>query len=410
MATVTPDERLAAYARLVVRVGANVAPGQDVFVTAAVEHAPLVREVARVAYEDGARYVHVHYSDDRVRRWRAQWAPEDTLDWTPPWLIQQIDAIAGGGGAVVALQGEPDPRAFEGLDERRVALTRHPALQDAYLRAVTERRVNWTVAGCPNEGWATTVFGEPDVERLWDAVAAAVRLDEPDPVEAWARHVALLDARATLLNERRLDHLHFRGPHTDLKVGLLAESVWISGRTKTAWGREHVPNLPTEEVFTTPDYRRTEGTVRATRPFAIRTDPTIIRDLELRFEDGKIADARASTGEETIRRELATDDGASRLGEVALVDSTSRVARTGVTFFDTLYDENVASHIAYGVAVPYSVRGGEDLSADERRERGINVSKVHTDVMIGGPEVEVDGIDGSGARVPILRGDEWQLN
>ncbi len=401
------DERLAAYAELTVRVGVNVGEGQDVHVNCMLEHAPLARAIVRSAYDAGARHVLVHYVDKQVAHAHIERAPEESLGWSPPWMIQRINELGAASGALIQIAGDPDPELFDDLDPRRIGLSLAKGVQSAHLRVVTGKLVNWTIVAYPTEGWAKIVFGEPDVERLWDAVAHAVRLDAPDPVEAWRVHVERLAARAEQLNERRFRAVRFRGPGTDLTVGLLPRSRWDSARTTTGFGRSHVPNMPTEEVFTTPDRERTEGTVRSTRPLELQGK--IVRDLELRFEGGRAVDVRASTGEEIVCTQLEADDGARRLGEIALVDGTSRVGRTGITFFNTLFDENATCHIAYGQGIPSAIEGADGLDAEALLELGVNQSSLHTDFMIGGPEVEVDGIEDGGNAVPLIRDDEWQL-
>ena len=402
------ESRLDRYAELAVRVGANVAEGQLVDVWGLVQHAPLMRAVTRAAYRAGARWVDVHYLDQHVRRAMIELADDDVLTWTPPWLLERARAMGREHAAAIVVTGDPEPDLLADLDGQKVGKARMNELAEENLRQTNERLVNWTIVAYPNEGWARTVFGEPDVERLWEQVAYAVRLDEPDPVAAWREHMARLVARAKRLNELELDAVRFRGPGTDLTVGLLPESNWDAALYETQWGREHIPNMPTEEVYTSPDLRRTKGVVRSTRPLAVLG--TIVRDLEIRFEGGRAVDVRASTGADVVRAQLATDDGAAQLGELALVDGGSRVGQTGLTFFDTLFDENASCHIAYGDAIVSAVRGAEGLSPEERKARGINHSAIHTDFMIGGPDVAVDGLRRDGSEIEIMRADRWLLS
>jgi aminopeptidase len=393
------SNRVERYAELAVRVGANVQPGQLVEVLARVEHAEVARAVTRSAYRAGARYVDVLYSDQHLRRALIEGATDDVLSWTPPWLLERAKEIGDERAAVVALTGDAEPDLLADLPGERVGRARMLELAEENNRQVNEQLNNWTVIGVPNAGWAQQMFGEPDVERLWKLVEFCVRLDEDDPVAAWKAHVARIGRRARLLDDMKLDALRFTGPGTDLTVGLLPESRWQGVESLTAEGVPYVANMPTEEVFTTPDARRTEGYVRSTRPLALYG--RIVRGLEVRFENGRIADVRSDEGSDVIEGQLATDERAAYLGEVALVDGTSRIGKTNETFFETLYDENATCHVAYGSAYTEAVEGepGE----------GVNDSTVHTDFMVGGPEVDVDAVLRDGTVVPLLRDDVWQL-
>ena len=400
---VADENLLKRYADLVVRVGANVHQGQDVEIIAYVEHAPFARALATASYEAGARYVYARYADQYLKRELIVHAADDVLEWSPPWELERLEYLSRAGGATIFIAGDPNPDLFADLDGGRVGKARPKQLAERGLQITFEEKtINWTIAAYPNENWARKVFGAPDVDRLWDEVANAVRLDEPDPVGAWRAHVETLRARAGLLTERRFDALRFTGPGTDLTIGLTRAFDWGAGTLETADGTVHVPNMPTEEVFTAPDARRTEGSVRSTRPLAT-SGGIIVEGLQLRFEGGRVVEAKAEKGEDVIQSQLDSDEGARRLGEVALVDGSSRVGRSGVTFFDTLFDENATCHIAYGGGLTVGLEG------EPPTDGGFNVATIHTDFMIGGPEVDVDGVTRDGRSVPILRDDLWQL-
>jgi aminopeptidase len=400
-------ERLDRYARLAVEVGINLAPGQDLLIDAHVEHAQLARSAARAAYAAGAHYVDVVYRDDHVTRALVELGQEESLDWTPDWMVRRLDEAGERRSGRLWIYGNPEPEAMRDLDEGRVVRARPAAYARAVGRMLNGGRVNRSVIASPSESWARLVFGDPDVERLWDAVECAVRLNEPDPVAAWREHLAQLRERSVLLNERRFDAIRFRGPGTDLTVGLLPNSEWWgAGRETTAWGRSFVPNIPTEEVFTTPDPDRTDGVVSCTRPLILGA--TTVTDLKLEFESGRVTGVAAGSGAEAVGALIATDHGAGRLGEVALVDGRSGVGQLGLVFHNALFDENAVCHIALGR--DYAVGTRSDAGAAEAAEAtAVNPSRVHADCMIGGPEVEVDGLTPSGPTVPLLRGDRWQL-
>jgi aminopeptidase len=390
------DERLERYAELVVKVGSNVQPGQEVFLYAAVEHHDLARALTRQAYRAGASYVNVLYRDGHARRAMIELGPDSALGYTTDWERSLVSSMKGN--ALIATTGDPEPDLMADLDGERVGRAVQVELVQIQMQLMGEQAINWCGIGAPSEGWAKEVFGEPDVEQLWEKVAFCMRLDEPDPVEAWRTHVARLKARAAQLDELRPDALRYRGPGTDLTVGLLPGIRWMAGSMDTSTGITYVANMPTEEVFTTPDARRTEGTVRSTRPLPLFGQ--IVRGMEITFEGGRAVGVDAETGGDLVRSHFATIENADRLGEVALVTKESRVGQTGLTFYDPLYDENATCHIAYGSGLTFLV--------DEPTD-GFNLANIHVDFMVGGPELDVDAILLDGTEVPLVRNEEWQL-
>jgi aminopeptidase len=391
------DERLERYAELAVRVGSNVQEGQEVFVHAMVEHSELARALVRHAWQAGASYVHLLYRDDHLRRARIELGPDSALTYSPPWEVKLTRDMAGN--ASLGTMGRPEPELLADLDGARVGRAIQVEIAEIVQQQHRENTVNWCGIGAPNAGWARQVFGEPDVERLWEKVAFCMRLDEPDPVAAWQAHLDRLDDRAAALTALHPDAIHYRGPGTDLTVGLIPSARWGSARFRTSGGIDYVANMPTEEIFTTPDSRRAEGTIRSSLPLSLNGQ--IIRGLELTFEDGRIVGVEAETGADYIRSQIASNENADRLGELALVTRESRVGQSGTLFFDTLYDENATCHIAYGMGLAYAFDG----EPDERT----NVCNIHVDFMVGAPELEVDAVLADGTEVPLIRDEEWQL-
>lgn len=406
----TPEQRLERFADLVVRIGANVQPGQQVVLVYLIEHVDTARAIARAALKAGAVRVLPVVTDLHLRKAAIELGPEEELGRTPPYLLDWVRTWGETRPALISLAGEPEPHLFDGLDPVLVGKADPTDMRGLYLPLVMGRKLNWVIVPAPNPGWAQAVLGEPDVERLWQAVARTLRLDEDDPVAAWREHAAMLEARAAALNAARFDAVRFRGPGTDLVVGLLGGSRWLCATFETETGIPHLPNLPTEEVFTTPDWRRTEGVVRSTYPLLVPGIGARVEGLELRFEAGKLVDVRAAgDGADVIRTQLASDERAPFLGEIALVDGSSRVFQTGLVFSSTLFDENAACHLAYGSGLPFAVDDAEGLGTEELVEAGINVSAVHTDFMVGGPEVDVDGVSADGSVTPLLRDNLWVL-
>ena len=392
------------YAELIVGFGANVQPDQVVAVEAAPEAAPLARRIARLAYERGARYVELVYFDPQVKRIRIETAAEDSLSWVPPWLGRRILELGELDAARIVLSPIIPPGLLAGLDPARAGRDRLPSLPEI-LRTIEDRSIAWTISPYPTEAWARMVFPdlEPDeaVDALWHDLEHICRLDEPDPVDAWQRRITEIWEAASRLDELDLDVLRFVGPGTDLTVGLLPSSRFAKegGRATTRTGIHHVPNLPTEELFTTPDPVRTEGVVAATKPLDV--SGSLVTGLRIRFEGGRAVEIEADTNAQALRERCAVDEGAVRLGEVALVDGKSRIGRLGRTFFSTLLDENSASHLALGDAYSHPIADPADLPR-------INESKIHVDFMIGSDEVIVSGVTRAGDELPLLAGGAWQ--
>ncbi len=402
--------RLARLADVAVHVGLNLQAGQELVMTSPVDALPLARLVTDAAYRAGATVVTTLLSDDQQAQSRFRHGRPESFDHAAGWLYDGMAEAFRRGAARLAIVGD-DPNLLAGMDASAIARANRARAQ-AYrpaLELITSSAINWSLVPNASPAWARAVFPDlPEaqaVARLWDAVFAATRVDAEDPVAAWAAHNAVLMARRRMLTERRFAALRFRGPGTDLVVGLADGHAWMGGQSTALNGVTGNPNIPTEEVFTTPHAARTQGHVSATKPLAYQG--TLIRDIRVRFEGGVIVEASASSGQEVLQRMIDSDAGARRLGEVALVPASSPISASGLLFLNTLFDENAASHIALGQAYRKCFFDGDTLGEQEFTARGGNSSLIHVDWMIGSAQVDVDGLDAQGAAVPVMRAGEW---
>jgi aminopeptidase len=378
--------------------------------TATLEAVPLVRRITEHAYKAGAALVTTLLSDEASVLSRFRYGTEASFDAAPSWLYEGMAQAYRKGAARLAVAGN-DPALLSKEDPERVSRLNR-ATSKAYrpaLELITRHAINWAIVANATPAWAAAVF--PDVPpeealaRLWKAIFAASRADQPDPLAAWKEHDANLHARADRLNEKRYAALHFRGPGTDLRVGLADDHLWLGGGTTAQNGRYCIPNMPTEEVFTTPHKDRVEGRVTSTKPLSYQG--TMIEDISVRFEAGRIVEARAGRGSQVLHRMIETDEGAQRLGEVSLVPQSSPIASSGLLFMNTLFDENAACHIALGQAYSVCIKDGDALTAEQLAARGANASLIHVDWMIGSNRIDVDGVTAGGDHEPVMRGGEW---
>lgn len=408
------EQKLDRLAEVAVRVGLGLgegdAPVQELVMSASIDALPLVRRITEHAYKAGATLVTTLYSDEESSLLRYRYAPDSSFDRVATWLQDGIAAAYRTGAARLAIAGG-DPSLLASQDPAKVgrANVAFSKASKPAMELITRHEINWTIVANATPAWARAVFpGEPEqdaLRKLWDAIFAASRADLPDPVAAWKTHGENLKNRVDFLNGKRFAALHFRGPGTDLRVGLADDHLWAGGGTRAGNGVYCQPNIPTEEVFTTPHKDRVEGTVRSSKPLSHQG--TLIEDISVRFAGGRVVEAKAKTGLEVLERMINTDDGARRLGEVALVPHSSPIAQSGVLFWNTLFDENAASHIALGQAYSTCLIGGEKMDEAALAARGANSSLIHVDWMIGSGEMDVDGVDAEGNSQPLMRKGEW---
>lgn len=397
-------------AEVAVQVGLGLEPGQDLVMTAPVEALPLVRRIAAAAYRAGAKTVVPILSDEAVTLAKFEHGSDAAFDAAPNWLFDGMAAAFKNNAARLAISAE-NPLLLKGQDPEKAsrAARSNSAAYKPALQHIANFDINWNIVSYPGVAWARQVFPGLDddtaVGKLAEAIFAASRVDRDDPVAEWAAHNAKLAERTAWLNGKAFSALHFTGGGTDLTVGLAEGHDWKGGASPARNGITCNPNIPTEEVFTTPHCQKVDGVAKASKPLVYQGTP--ISDIEVRFEAGRIVHATASEGQETFQKLIETDEGAARLGEVALVPHSSPISQSGLLFFNTLYDENAACHIAQGQC--YSDCFIEEVAADPDKvtANGGNTSLVHVDWMIGGAETDIDGIMADGTRVPVFRKGEW---
>ena len=404
------EQKLDRLAEVAVRAGLGLKSGQELLMSATVDAMPLARRITEHAYKAGAALVTTLFSDEQAALLRFRYANDASFDSAPTWLFEGMANAFRSGAARLAIAGS-DPSLLSNEDPEKVSRVNR-ATSKAYrpaLDLIVNHAINWTICACATPAWAAAVFpdlpSEEAVARLWDAIFAASRADQPDPVEAWKKHDAKLHAWADRMNNKRYSALHFKGPGTDLRVGLADDHLWLGGGNTARNGVYCIPNMPTEEVFTTPHKDRVEGRVTSTKPLSY--SGTMIEGIFVRFEGGKIVEANASRGAQVLQRMIETDEGARRLGEVSLVPHSSPIASSGLLFMNTLFDENAACHIALGQAYSACLKDGDTLTPEQLEARGANKSLIHVDWMIGSNRIDVDGIAASGSTEPVMRAGEW---
>jgi len=398
----THEQKLDLFAEVAVRVGLGLRAGQELVMTASLDALPLARRITEQAYRAGASLVTTLYSDDAATLMRYHFAPDESFDHAAGWLYDGMGAAFKSGAARLAIAGgNPSLLSNEdgekvGRANRAVSMAYRPALE-----LITRHAINWTIVASATPAWAAAMFPDdaPDVAlaKVWEAIFQTTRINNDDPVAAWKTHDAELQSRAARLNEKRYSALRYRGPGTDFTLGLADDHLWLGGGTTAGNGLYCIPNMPTED--------RADGTVSATKPLSHQG--TMIEGIQVRFEKGRIVEARATRGQEVLQRLIDTDDGARRLGEVALVPHSSPIAASGMLFFNTLFDENAASHIALGQSYSSCLRDGDKLTPEQLAAKGANDSLIHVDWMIGSGELDIDGITASDVAEPLMRQGEW---
>jgi aminopeptidase len=406
----TFEQKIDQLAEVAVKVGLGLKPGQDLLMTASLDALPLARRITEHAYRAGATLVTTLYADDEATLMRYHYAPDASFDRAAGWLYDGMGAAFKAGTARLAIAAG-NPSLLSNEDPDKVGRANR-AMSKAYrpaLELITRHEINWTIVSSATPAWAAAMFPNdaPDaaLAKLWDLIFATTRIGGDDPVGAWKAHDGGLQKRAKILNEKRYSALQYRGPGTDFKLGLADDHLWLGGGTTAGNGVYCIPNMPTEEVFSTPHKARAEGTLTATKPLSHMG--TMIEGIQVRFAEGRIVEAKATRGQSVLEKLIDTDDGARRLGEVALVPHSSPIAQSGIIFLNTLFDENAASHVALGQSYSSCLINGDKLSKDELAARGANDSLIHVDWMIGSGDLDIDGLTATGTTEPLMRNGEW---
>ncbi|MHC8515679.1 aminopeptidase [Sporosarcina sp. ITBMC105] len=404
------EQKLENYASLVVEVGANIQKDQVLYVSASIDAQALVRKIADKAYDAGARQVIVDWADDVLTKMRYEKAPADSFSDFPEWKVMERERLAEGGAAFVSIVSQ-SPDLLKDIDPSRIADAQKASGQalSNYRKMLQADRFSWSVIAAPSHDWAAKMFPElpreEQVPALWEAIFKAVRADVADPVKAWKELDATLNDKADHLNEKAYSKLHYKAPGTDLTIELPKGHIWCGGGSVNVDGNPFMANMPTEEVFTVPHMAGVNGYVKNTKPLSYGGN--IIDDFTLTFTDGKITDVSAGQGAEVLQRLIDTDEGAKRLGEVALVPHASPISESGLLFYNTLFDENASNHLAIGSAYSFCLEGGKTMSSNELEEHGLNQSITHVDFMIGSAEMDIDGILEDGTVEPVFRNGNW---
>ncbi|TVY04384.1 aminopeptidase [Cohnella terricola] len=406
------QQRLEQYAALAVEVGVNVQPGQQLCIISPISAAEFVRAAVKRAYEIGAKYVQVDWSDEEVSRSRLELVSEETLSYFPTWLTDSRVKMAEEGTAFLHVVAE-NPDILQGVDPKRIALStkaQQTAMQP-FRRFTLNNICAWSIVAYPTQPWANKVFPElaenDRVNALWEAFFAAARVNEENPIEHWREHAATLSAKAKWLNEKKYKELKYRAPGTDLTIGLTDGHLWTRAGGTNAAGTAFIPNIPTEEVFTSPHRDKINGTVSSSKP--LNYGGKLIENFSFTFKDGRIVDYSAEKEYDTLKQLVETDDGSHYLGEIALVPHRSPISDTNLIFYNTLFDENAACHLAIGFGFPFCIEGGLAMSKEQLGDKGINHSLTHIDFMIGRADLDIDGITEDGTVEPIFRNGNWAV-